>query len=349
MLSRVTNSVTACLLLAVRLMSGKIEGPEVLQLGAVSVPSGLSNDLIYASTSSASHSTSVLAFFGGDVQDYPENMLAHRDNKHYVEWSLTSVAALLATKFPTHHIFVVKPNRMERKTFSCFDNFVESNSVGAPTHQPGTAATTHLAFLISEGLKKVQFRKGYHLPEETDDGILPHPHLQSNEEQDLQQCTKETSTCFQQNSDANSSDESNVEINDITLIGFSKGCVVLNQLITEFHSMTTVKKLEDQVHKNFISKIHNMYWLDGGHAGGSKTWITAPAILKSLAALKHINIFIHVTPYQVRDEQRPWIRKECKAFYDILRRAGAKVNYSLHFEDEPASLILHFRILNKFI
>lgn len=131
-----------------------------------------------------------------------------------------------------------------------------------------------------------------------------------------------------------------------------------------------------------------MYWLDGGHSGGSNTWITSPAILKSFAALKHINIHIHVTPYQVsaylfffskdpfslvmnvnlsaytyifwmiiwsfkflsqvQDENRPWIRKECKKFYDILRRIGAKVSYTLHFEDEPASLMSHFRILNEF-
>lgn len=47
-----------------------------------------------------------------------------------------------------------------------------------------------------------------------------------------------------------------------------------------------------------FSQVQDMYWLDGGHAGGFNTWITAPSILKSLAA-RHINIHIHVSPYQV--------------------------------------------------
>ncbi|XP_069194352.1 mitochondrial protein C2orf69 homolog isoform X2 [Procambarus clarkii] len=319
------------------LISGKMETKETLRLGAVSGASGLSNHLVYAPPSASTTSTSVLMFFGGDVQDYPEIMLAHRDNKHYVEWSLTNTARLLATKFPAHHVFVVKPNRMERKTFSCFDNFVMSNSVGAPTHEPGTAATRHLASLMSAGLRTAQAKMNFH-SQENDIGIAPH-----SEDDDLQQCKS-----FQHSSKSQTCDEVSIEIHDVTLIGFSKGCVVLNQLITEFHSMDVIESSHDELHKDFISKVHNMYWLDGGHAGGSKTWITTPTILKFLASLKHINIHIHVTPYQVRDEQRPWIRKECKAFYDILRRAGAKVYYTLHFKDEPASLMLHFRVLEEF-
>lgn len=52
---------------------------------------------------------------------------------------------------------------------------------------------------------------------------------------------------------------------------------------------------------------------------------------------------------QVRDEFRPWIGKECKSFHDILRRAGAKIDYRLHFEEESPSLLLHFKVLNYFI
>lgn len=42
-----------------------------------------------------------------------------------------------------------------------------------------------------------------------------------------------------------------------------------------------------------------MYWLDGGHAGGSKTWITDHAVLKDIASLPNLGIHIHVSPYQV--------------------------------------------------
>ena len=61
-----------------------------------------------------------------------------------------------------------------------------------------------------------------------------------------------------------------------------------------------------------------------------------------------IGIHIHVTPYQVHDERRPWIRKEEKAFGDLLRRLGAPVHRTLHFENQVASLYTHFEVLNAF-
>jgi hypothetical protein len=39
-----------------------------------------------------------------------------------------------STAFPDKDILIVRPARFERATFSCFDNFVESNWNGAPTH-----------------------------------------------------------------------------------------------------------------------------------------------------------------------------------------------------------------------
>ncbi|KAG7157819.1 UPF0565 protein C2orf69 homolog isoform X2 [Homarus americanus] len=363
MISRVTNGLIACRLLIIRLMSGHLDAKKMMRLGAVSAFSGLSNEMIYVPPSSTptNFTPPVVVFFGGDVQDYPENMLAHRDHEHYVEWSLTSTAELLATKFTEHHVFVVKPNRMERKTFSCFDNFVTSNSVGAPSHDPGIEAINHLSSLISEGLRTARAKllavdsesPTHCLDVETDVSFvtnsLPQSCPVSKEPPEVQQCTnEEDSTSSQHDSNNHRRDDFDVKYDDVTIIGFSKGCVVLNQLITEFHTVTTVDKLKEHAQYAFLSKVHNMYWLDGGHAGGSNTWITSPFILKSLAALTHINIHIHVTPYQVRDDQRPWIRRECKAFNDILKRAGAKVSYALHFEDEPASLVSHFRVLNEF-
>ena len=64
--------------------------------------------------------------------------------------------------------------------------------------------------------------------------------------------------------------------------------------------------------------------------------------------LPGIGIHIHVTPYQVHDERRPWIRKEEKAFGDLLRRLGAPVHRTLHFENQAASLYTHFEVLSAF-
>uniref|UniRef100_A0A0P4W9Z6 Uncharacterized protein n=1 Tax=Scylla olivacea TaxID=85551 RepID=A0A0P4W9Z6_SCYOL len=322
-----------------------------VRLGSITTPSGQANEAIYVQPSKASANLpfAVLVFFGGDVQDYPEVMAAHRDHKHYVDWSLTSTATILASKFPAHHVLVIKPSRMERKTFSCYDNFVSSNSVGAPTHEPTVTALSHLVTLIPEALRKAQA-------------------LHTNTREEIltvhQSCDSSQSSCINNPHEWGTSDPEycaaniplrlkndfeETDLDEIILIGFSKGCVVLNQIITELHALMTVESLQNKQTVNFIDKVHNMYWLDGGHAGGRNTWITSPSILKSLAAQQHISIHIHVTPYQVHDEFRPWIGKECKSFYDILRRAGAKVDYLLHFEEESPSLLWHFRILNNFI
>ncbi|XP_063586570.1 mitochondrial protein C2orf69 homolog isoform X2 [Penaeus indicus] len=333
------------------------------RLGPVTTPEGQTNELIYAPPCQSIGKTPspVLVFFGGDVQDYPEVMTAHRDHGHYVKWSLTNIASLMAEKFPSHHVFIVKPSRMERKTFSCYDNFVESNSVGAPTHNPGVMAIKHLDGLITEGLKKVASIKAEKL-------LSSHHHYQETCSGKLESCevnvnpqsTDETAVKPASGSEkplpvdkaekaCDSETKTDVlEYEEITLIGFSKGCVVLNQLIIEFHLLSVVEDMAADSLRKFMSKVRNMYWLDGGHAGGSKTWITDHAVLKDIASQPNLGIHIHVSPYQVQDDQRPWIRKECKVFYNVLRRNGANISYTLHCEHEQPSLLSHFKVLDLF-
>ncbi|KAG0714532.1 UPF0565 protein C2orf69 [Chionoecetes opilio] len=330
-----------------------------VRLGPVTASSGKANEAIYVQPSKACSRIplAVLVVFGGDIQDYPEVMAAHRDHKHYVDWSLTTMATLLASKFPAHHVLVIKPCRMERKTFSCYDNFVSSNSVGAPTHDPGITALTHLATLIPQALRKAQAWQTSTRDEFPADQSCERNNIDESSQSSCVNSPHEWDTPNDQHCASdfpNASDYwlrrfEELNIDEITLLGFSKGCVVLNQVITELHGLMTVGLLHSKLLAGFVDKVHSMYWLDGGHAGGRNTWITSPTILKSLAAQQHINIHIHVTPYQVRDEFRPWIGKECKSFYDILRRAGARVNYCLHFKEEPPSLLSHFKVLNNFI
>lgn len=74
---------------------------------------------------------------------------------------------------------------------------------------------------------------------------------------------------------------------DLTVIGFSKGCVVLNQFLYEYHYLKT---LTPDVSSSIVSKIKDMYWLDGGHSGGKNTWITSRALLETLARLGGANL-----------------------------------------------------------
>lgn len=61
-----------------------------------------------------------------------------------------------------------------------------------------------------------------------------------------------------------------------------------------------------------------------------------------------INIHVHVTPYQVQDDRRPWIRKEEKIFTDLLRRLGASITRHIHFESTTPNLVTHFEVLQAF-
>lgn len=98
----------------------------------------------------------------------------------------------------------------------------------------------------------------------------------------------------------------------------------------------------------FLSCIEDMYWLDGGHNGGKNTWITSRSLIETLCR-QNIRIHVHMTPYQLTDERRPWIRKEERMFSDLLQRFNAPIRRFIHFENEPASLRQHFRLLTEFV
>ncbi|CAG0889482.1 unnamed protein product [Darwinula stevensoni] len=252
------------------------------------------NDVVYASPLVAAEGAPVIVYFGGDVQDYRENMEAHRDNRRYARWDLESTAELLSSKFPKSHVMVVKPARMELKTFSCYDNFVQFTAEITPQIGGNWNAVAHLQLLLVSAFS------------------LLNPPI-SMEKQELQ------------------------------LIGFSKGCVVLNQLLHELHFHKTTSLQVPDVLKRVVS----MTWLDGGHAGGKDTWVVQRQVLQTFAQTG-IGIDVHVTPYQVQDPNRPWIGKEEKRFSETLRALGAPIRRTLHFAEESPSLHLHFQLLNDF-
>jgi len=140
------------------------------------------NDVVTVTEGEAGRCTKLLVYFGGDVQDLQSEMERHRDNRRYSHWSLERTATLLSSVQADQHrlVAVVRPARMERGSFSCYDNFVPSNSVGSPQYCDDHGALHHLSLLLQQ---------------------LQSP-LTAN----------------------------------IVLIGFSKGVVVLNQLLRELSS-----------------------------------------------------------------------------------------------------------------
>jgi hypothetical protein len=76
----------------------------------------------------------------------------------------------------------------------------------------------------------------------------------------------------------------NLDKTNLILVGFSKGCVVLNQFIYEFHYLKTLTP-DDSTMMRLVTRIKDMYWLDGGHGGGKNTWITSRSLLETLCRL----------------------------------------------------------------
>lgn len=128
----------------------------------------------------------------------------------------------------------------------------------------------------------------------------------------------------------------------LTLVGFSKGCVVLNQMVYELSGARADPQLS-----HFIKRIADMYWLDGGHPGGSETWVTDKQVLKEFAS-SGVSIHAHVTPYEVCDPMRAWVGREYGYFIKTLEEFGACPSKKLHFEDEPPSIENHFRVIQEF-
>ncbi|XP_034828554.1 mitochondrial protein C2orf69 homolog [Maniola hyperantus] len=337
-----------------------------LRLRRVGGYDGRVNDVLFHPPAKppASHSTlaaaHALVFFGGDVQDYPEVMQAHRDNRNYVKWNLESTARGLARDFPTQHILVVRPARIEYKSFSCYDNFVPSNNAGVPDHTPTHNALHHLERLLQSVTSRLKSMPTTELLEAVSCVSLP----EDIDIEELHNASIGGSGAAHANGSAARAhsppaahtpdldplwwrEKLALDECSLTLVGFSKGCVVLNQLIYEFHYTKTLTPGDAHVMR-FMSRIKDMYWLDGGHAGGKNTWITSRSLLETLTRLD-VNMFVHVSPYQVQDSGRPWIGREEKAFTGLLSKLGAKVRRYLHSESSaPHSLHMHFDVLANF-
>lgn len=239
-------------------------------------------------------------------------MTRHPENYQWENWSLENIATILARRFPNSYIWVIKCSRMHLHKFSCYDNFVKSNMFGAPEHTPDFGAFKHLYMLLVNAFNLTQ------------NGMLFKNRSVWNKDCKASNCESNPSTsnggqkenertCEHVDEPSMSFPPLSLDGASFTLIGFSKGCVVLNQLLFELKEAKKDKNIDA-----FIKSIRTMYWLDGGHSGGSNTWVTYPEVLEEFAQTG-ITVHTHVTPYQVHDPMRSWIGKEHK---NLFRYSG---------------------------
>ncbi|XP_054826989.1 mitochondrial protein C2orf69 homolog [Eublepharis macularius] len=284
-------------------------------------------------------------YFPGDVQNYREIMVCHPENFQWEHWCLENIAAILGHRFPGSYIWVIKCSRMHLHKFSCYDNFVASNMFGAPEHSTDFGAFKHLHTLLVNAFKVAQnvlvSQKSMHNFGK-DKEAAPYKSPAIPTANGCPAAEKEQDCELFSNSSMNFIEPSVIGGVSFTLIGFSKGCVVLNQLLYELKEAKEDKDID-----SFIKNIKAVFWLDGGHSGGSNTWVTYPDVLKEFSQTG-IGVSTHVTPYQVFDTMRSWIGKEHKRFVQILEEFGMNVNSQLHFADEAPSLDNHFRVHEVF-
>ncbi|MQL74239.1 hypothetical protein Taro_006586 [Colocasia esculenta] len=160
------------------------------------------------------------------------------------------------------------------------------------------------------------------------------------------------------------------------LLGFSKGGIILNQILAEIASLdpktadpclgirnssAASLRNEDQFFpgsKNcFLQSISEFHYIDVGlNCPGA--YLTDHTTIKKVA--DHIchcgdnaRFVVHGTPRQWFDMHRPWIFKEKERLLELLeeeaQRTGGKIGTKqrLYFEDRSPSLEMHFEIIKE--
>lgn len=257
-------------------------------------------------------------------------MESHPMHQQYIEWNLENTAKILHKKYPQSMIWVVRPNSMSHHTFSVYSAFLASIFNGSPDPTvplKGQGSWFHLKSLLHNAIDK---------------GIT-----ELNKEFSSQKNVDEKDSSNSKGTFLNTSDDNQQTCQDfhrlpIHLVGFSKGCVVLNQLLYDLE-----QALQDELTIIFIKQVKQMTWLDGGHGGRKNTWVTQKEVL-DLLKQTNVRIKVDVTPYQVQDSSRKWIGRDQRQFTAMLRKLGIAVEEKLHFEELEASLDNHFKVLEEF-
>ncbi|KAJ3680576.1 hypothetical protein LUZ60_016854 [Juncus effusus] len=147
------------------------------------------------------------------------------------------------------------------------------------------------------------------------------------------------------------------------ILGFSKGGTVINQLVSELaffvpvsHTSSNQNYIFPVSYEDFLYSISEFHYIDVGlNCAGA--YITDKNIFKNIVNYlldkeKYISFFMHGTPRQWNDLNRPWIKKEKDKTVNLLQEEGfrsegkLKVFERFYFGDERPSLCMHFEIID---
>jgi len=148
----------------------------------------------------------------------------------------------------------------------------------------------------------------------------------------------------------------------ITLLGFSKGAMVLNQLISELSvklspfqcesgsdsDYTSSDSEPDEPYSNILFKrVKAIHFLDPGNGPLKGSWVLNHRAIASLVKFP-IKMYIHGTKYQWGSKLRPWLLAEKDSFVNRVESEGGVVMAKEYFRANEGSLALHFKLLEDF-
>lgn len=156
------------------------------------------------------------------------------------------------------------------------------------------------------------------------------------------------------------------------VIGFSKGGIVLNQLLTEMAGCNMTVSSDQQPGQmqrcpssascsaELLQSITEFHFLDtglncrGAHLTDSEIISALGAAMKEekdksiadvLGNKKKPILYLHGTPRQWTDARRPFIAAERDTFIQLCEKNDVSINSKYYFEGQKPSLRMHFDIL----
>ena len=145
----------------------------------------------------------------------------------------------------------------------------------------------------------------------------------------------------------------------LLLLGFSKGGIVLNQILAE-RAAASDERTDGA--SALLRRIAQVHYLDAGSQSRG-AHLTDPAVVDALARCSSPpSICLHGTPRQWRDPQRRWLADEKDRSVKMLVAAGLHVREREYFVDEVVAadggnvapldrmvgLSMHFRCVDQF-
>ena len=138
----------------------------------------------------------------------------------------------------------------------------------------------------------------------------------------------------------------------ILAMGFSKGGIVLNELLAECSTadegLGSSQTAVSDAAARLLSRLREVHYLDAGLASRG-AHLTAPDVIEALGQQAHRpSVFFHGTPRQWNDPSRCWLREEKDRSAALLRTAGLCVHEHEYFAGEAPSLAMHFDCVSIF-